>query len=617
MLTLNEFAQKHTEPPIDELVDQNESQEQMIQDKLFGLNDYIPFAEPAKKNLKEAVEAHPTNAKRLVIHSDVDTKAGAASGVVVPKHMWEGSKKSGAVGMKDRVEARAKVYGGEHRAPLSLSAIEKTHKETLDAHFKKPKAEQIKAEKEAVERLHAAKHLDSRDTTDKGEKTDTVNHEHDEKGRTFTALSSKGIAGHAVYTSGHGNDIKHHVLNTCPQQTKGCGGGVDAKGVADSLKGTCFAPRAESQYVHASIRRACHEQAKHDPAMTKDWVLAHTHSLRNAADKADRAKSVVNESLEEATTIKGKRLLFRPNVVDETDRSSKHVIAHLNAQRASEGKPSIIANSYGKTDELHDPENGYHVTHSNTGPKVKDGSKITENIGRDKKRIRQTITATHANGEDIKNEQGHKTPTKGSYLVISAKRHSPLDKEFQKHVTHAKYWSGGREHDELSPKEKTEGHEGHFDGEGKPTTPDKAHYGHTTVNGKRYDYQKQHILHPRLVSMPVKKKDKKTGEVTETIHKIPTDSRFKDEEHMPKDRYKSKNGKDVGGILATTPTESTDNMQHHSAFTHHVGADTIEHAKKHAGEYEIDNPHEQEKAKDKEFSAPQAIKFVTKRDKKA
>lgn len=562
----------------------DESQEQNVQNMLFGINDYIPFEHD---HLKESVEDHPDNPKRLVFKGK--SKGTTATGIVVPRHMWEGGKT--AVGMKERNKARAEVYGHERRDPLSLGEIERHHKEHLDDHFKKPEHEQIKAEKEAVERLKKAKHLPSHGSTlDEGEKTDTVKHEHDEEGRPHVAAAQKGVAGHAVYTSGHGEHEEHHVLNTCPGQTKGCGGGVSAKGIADTSKGTCFAPKAEAQYADAATRRAAQTQAKHDPKMTRDWILAHTHSLRNAAEKADKPKK---------HAPKGERFLFRPNVLDETDRSSRHAIKHLNKQRAAKGKPPIIANSYGKTNELHDPENHYHVTYSNTGPKVKHGQEVTENIKRDNLRRRETHTATDAAGNHRVNDEGKKTPPKNSYMVTNMKRGSDLDKEFQKHVTHAKYWSTGRDEHELSDEEKKQGHEGHYDGSGKPTTPDKAHYGHTTVNGRRYDYQKQHILHPRMV---------KVGD-----HEIPTDSRFKDHEHLPKDRFKSRNGKDAGGILATTPTHSTSNEQHHSSFTHHVGPETIEHAKKNNGEYEIDNPHEQEKARGKEYVAPQPIQITRKK----
>jgi hypothetical protein len=91
-------------------------------------------------------------------------------------------------------------------------------------------------------------------------------------------------------------------------------------------------------------------------------------------------------------------------------------------------KPAIIANSYGKTNELHDPENGYHVTHSNVGPKVKKGQEVSENIARDKARVRNTIMAADNKG-DFKNEQGNKTPPKGSYMVTDVKRGSPSEQE--------------------------------------------------------------------------------------------------------------------------------------------------------------------------------------------
>jgi hypothetical protein len=420
---------------------------------------------------------------------------------------------------------------------------------------------------------------------DKSEKLDTVNHEEDSQGRNYVGFASKGVAGHSLYTSGHGKDQKHHVINTCAGQTVGCGGGTDKNGIVDTSRGTCFAPNAESQYVNAAVRRASHEQAKHDPAMSKDWILAHTGSLRNAAENADK---------------KNKVLLFRPNVVDETDVTSRHAIRHLNDQRKATGKPNIEANSYGKTNELHDPENGYHVTHSNVGPKTKKGASIEENISRDKARVRNTILAADNKG-DFKNEQGNKTPPKGSYMVTDVKRGSPMSKNMEEHITHAKYWSTGRPKSELTPEEISQGPEGHFGGDHKPTTEDKAHYGHKTVKDMRFDYQKQHVLHPRLVQVGHNEDGSK--------HMIPTDSRFKDTEFLPKNRFKSKNGKDAGHILMTTPTESTSSIGHQTSFTHHVNEGHIEHAKKNNGEYEIDKPEDQIKSAGKEYAAPQAVKF--------
>jgi len=555
---------------------------------------------PAKADAGDDEEEDtPAPSKRITIKAE---GPGGVTGIVVPHHMLHGrswiSKKTGkkvvVPGMADINKARAQVYGSENRDPLSLGQIGKIHKDTLTEHFTKPLKEQLAAEKESTQRLRDAKHLGAKNNTlDESEKLDTVRHETDEEGRTHVGFASKGVAGHALYTSGHGDNMKYHVINTCPGQTEGCGGGKDAKGVIDTSRGTCFAPNAESQYVHAAVRRATHEQAKHDPKMTRDWILAHTGSMREAAKKADKSNQ---------------RLLFRPNVVDETDVSSRHAIRHLNEQRREESRPDIIANSYGKTNELHDPENGYYVTHSNVGPKVKKGQEIAENVGRDKARVRNTVMAADNRG-DFKNEQGNKTPPKGSYMVTDVKRGSPMAKKMEEHITHAKYWTTGRPENELSAEEKAEGPEGHFSGSGRKTSEDKAHYGHTTVEGKRFDYQRQHILHPRLVNVPIRKKNKKTGEMETKDHMIPTDSRFKDTEFLPKDKYKTKNGKEAGHILMTTPTESTSNIGHETSFTHNVNQKHIEHAMKNNGEYEIDKPEDQIKAAGKEYRAPQSIKF--------
>jgi hypothetical protein len=536
----------------------------------------------AKKSIKDGTST------RMKIDAE---GPGGVKGIVVPRHMWEGKTYKGeggkkVEGMRDVNEARAKVYGSERRDPLNSGQMNSLHKKVLAEHFAKPLHEQTAAEEEALNKLREAKHIGkTANTLDKSEKLDTVNHEEDSQGRNYVGFASKGVAGHSLYTSGHGEDQKHHVINTCAGQTVGCGGGTDKNGIVDTSRGTCFAPNAESQYVNAAVRRASHEQAKHDPAMSKDWILAHTGSLRNAAENADK---------------KNKVLLFRPNVVDETDVTSRHAIRHLNDQRKATGKPNIEANSYGKTNELHDPENGYHVTHSNVGPKTKKGASIEENISRDKARVRNTILAADNKG-DFKNEQGNKTPPKGSYMVTDVKRGSEMSKNMEKHITHAKYWSTGRPKSELTPEEISQGDEGHYGADHKPTTEDKAHYGHKTVKDLRFDYQKQHVLHPRLVQVGHNEDGSK--------HMIPTDSRFKDTEFLPKDRYKSKNGKDAGHILMTTPTESTSSIGHQTSFTHHVNEGHIEHAKKNNGEYEIDKPEDQIKSAGKEYAAPQAVKF--------
>jgi hypothetical protein len=535
---------------------------------------------------------------------------GEVQGIIVPRHMWHGGKEKDGkrvLGMKDLNEARAQVYGSENRNPMAISAVEKLHRNVLQSHFARPIDEQIAAEEAALNKLRLAKHIGhGSNTLDKSVKLDTVNHEHDEQGRTYKGFASKGVVGSSLYTSGHGENRKFHIINTCPGQTSDCGGGYDKNGIADSLNGSCFAPKSEAQYVAASVRRAAHEQAKHDPAMTSDWILAHTGSLRDAADTADR---------------QNKRILFRPNVVDETDRSSRLAIGHLNRQREASKKPSITSNQYGKTTELNDPANGIHVTHSNTGPKVKDGATVEANVERDKTRIRETHLASDASGRDYTNEQGEKTPTKGSYFVTGVKRHSPLSKEMEKHITHAKYWNEGTPVDELRGKDKNASPEGHYDANGEPTSEDLAHYGHRTIVddqgiARRYDYQKQHVLHPRLVNVPERKKNKITGKMETVEHMIPTDSRFKDVDYLPPTPFMSKNGKVAGHILMTTPTESTTNEEHLNGFMHPVDFADIEHAKQNNGEYVVDAPEKQEAARGKIFIAPKEVKITKMKKRK-
>jgi hypothetical protein len=553
-----------------------------------GIDDAAPVPAPVTKGPKTVFTygrssiSETKNPKRIMFTSDAP---GKVKGIVTPRHMWEGGNGKGGIhipGMEEINEARANVYGAENREPLTVGKMANIHQNTLAEHFQKPLQQQMADESAALGRLRAAMHIGkTANTLDESEKLDTVRHEYDDQGRSYLAYGAKGTAGHTVYTSGHGDNRKFHVVNTCAGQTGGCGGGVDKNGIVDTSGGACFAPNAEAQYVGAAVRRAAHEQAKFDPAMTQDWVLAHTGSLRAAANKSDKYNKVT---------------LFRPNIVDETDRSTRHVIRGLNKQRLAEGKPAIIANSYGKTAELHDPENGYFVTYSNTGPKTKLGASIAENISRDKSRVHATVMANEASGKDYVNEDGNLTPPKNSYAVTDVQRGSDLDKRMQGAFTHVKYWTAGRSENSLSPEEMSEGAEGHYDGSGNPTSPDASHYGHATLNGMRYDYQRQHILHPRLVHVG-ENKDR-------SPHMIPTDSRFKDDDYLPKDRFMTKNGKQAGAVLLTTPTTSTSSIGHQSSFTHHVDDANISHALDNNGEYEIDPPAQQQASAGNEYKPP-------------
>jgi len=578
-----------------------DARENEVLDQHFDVHDYVPEYDGVAKDVVgetkqnadnarnsvvvEEVIQHPTNSKRLIFRGEA-AKGTGATGVHVPKHMWYPKNEKDHDSMSQRNQQRGEVYGHEHRAPLTIPEANAHYKKTIEEHGNHSEKEQIAKEKEAVGRIQRAKHLPKTGNVyDKSEKLDSINFEEDKHGRKFHTLARKGVAGHAVYTSGSGKDEKHHILNTCPGQTSGCGGGINEKGEADVSKGACFAHNAETQYKGASRRRASITQMAHDPKMAGDYALAAVHHLRKESTKADKA---------------GKLTVIRPNTLDEDADPTHHAIDHLNKDRVAKGKAPIITYQYSKANKLHDPENGKHVTFSNIGPKVKDGRTISENAARDNSRVRQTIEH-----QGKQNAQGHDLPAKHSYVVTNQSRGGKAEEEFKKHVTHAKYWSSGRESHELSDDEKKQGPEGHFNHKGAPTTEDKAHYGHTTVNGRRYDYQKQHVLHTRMVNV--------------NGHSIPSDARFKDDEHLPEDkhRFKSKHGNNAGALVATSPTSSTSNQKQDSSFTHNVDHHTIEHAKTHRGEWEIDHPHDQEKARGKEWAASQPLVFMKKPKKAA
>jgi hypothetical protein len=65
----------------------------------------------------------------------------------------------------------------------------------------------------------------------------------------------------------------------------------------------------------------------------------------------------------------------------------------------------------------------------------------------------------------------------------------------------------------------------------------------------------------------------------------------------------------------TTPTTSTSGQERESSsFFHTVTPAHVEHAKKNNGEYEVDNPMEQEKAKGNKWSKEEPLNFMKKKD---
>jgi hypothetical protein len=66
----------------------------------------------------------------------------------------------------------------------------------------------------------------------------------------------------------------------------------------------------------------------------------------------------------------------------------------------------------------------------------------------------------------------------------------------------------------------------------------------------------------------------------------------------------TKNGKQAGAVLLTTPTTSTSSIGHQSSFTHHVDDANVSHALNNNGEYEIDPPAQQQASAGNEYEPP-------------
>jgi len=526
--------------------------------------------------LSESIEPNKENDKRVDVRGPSNTSG--VTGVEVPKHMLEG--KDGLLEFHKKTQEEFKNSDGTEprHLPMSDGALQKSHKQLAEEHAAKPKSEQIKIEKDARERL---KKLGVSSVLSDSEKTDTMlGMKHPKTGKPIVdAPTVKNVAGHAVYPVGKD---EHHIINTCRGQTEGCGGSVDASGKINTRTGTCFAPNAEAQYKGAATKRAKLTYASHHPMLHKDVFHATVGELRDKADKADKAKN--------SDGTKGGHVVVRPDTVAENDNNrTAHAVALLNNHRGDESakdkkdRHEILINRYSKTGQE-------GSAHSNTGPKVKNGATIGENVRRDSSRIRNTVTAKDSNGEDFKKAAGGKEDPRHQYMVNDLQRGSDDEKKVDAHLHTVKYWSNPVKEEHHTDDEKSKV-EGHYDAKGKATTEDKAHTGFTKRNGRVYRYTNHHVIPKRYAEGS------------------PADDRLFDSHHLEAKHggreggLYSSGGKRHGGVIMTSPTSSTSNAKRlHAEFTHPVSKQLDKITK--TGVYDVDHPDEQEAARGKEYRPP-------------
>ncbi len=566
----------------------DESNEQHIQNQIEGLGDYNIIPDKGYKHLHvESIEINKENNKRVDVRGP--SNSAGVSGLEVPRHMVEG--KGSLIEFHKNAQNLLKNPDGTfpRYTPMSDKALQKSHKELAEEHSKLPENEQIKKENEASERL---KKLGLSSMLSQSDKTDTMlGMKNPKTGKPIvSAPAIKNVAGHAVFPVGGGKDadheIEHHIINTCRGQTDGCGGKVDSSGKICTKNGTCFAPNAESQYKGAARKRANLTYASHHPILHKDVFHATVGELRNEANRMDK---------------KGGHVVVRPDTTAENDNDkTSHAVALLNKQRLEKSKkdkkdrPEILVNRYSKTGQE-------GSAYSNTGPKVKNGGMIGENVRRDAKRINHTVKAS-SNGEDFVKANGEKESPRHQYMVNDLARNSDDEKKVDSHLHTVRYWGNPVSPENLSHHEKTKD-EAHYDANGNETTEDKAHSGFKTVNGRTYRYTNHHVIPKRYPS-----------------EGHPADDRLFDTHHMEQ-KYGSRegglfssNGKRHGGVIMTSPTDSTSNHKRlHAEFTHPVSKQINKIVK--TGVYDVDDPHEQEAARGKEYQEPVAIKLPTSKKK--
>jgi hypothetical protein len=567
------------------------SNEQHNQNYIEGLGDYNLITDPSHTHIhstNESIEPNADNSKRVDVRGK--SNSSGVSGLEVPKHMLEG--KNGLMEFHKKAQAEFPNSDGStpRHEPMGDKELQRSHKALAEEHAKLPEHEQIKKEKEARGRLGK---LGVTSVLSQSDKTDTMlGMKHPKTGKPIvSAPSVKNVAGHAVYPVG---DHEHHIINTCRGQTEGCGGKVDASGKISTRTGTCFAPNAEAQYKDAAAKRAKLTYSSHHPHLHKDVFHATVGELRDEAAKGDKAKT-------DKEGEKGGHVVVRPDTTAENDNDkTAHAVALLNKQRSEKSKtdgksrPEILINRYSKTGQE-------GSTYSNTGPKVKNGGTIGENVRRDSKRHNQTVKASDSSGKDFVKASGEKEEPRHQYMVNDLKRNGDEEKKVDAHLHTVRHWSAPVANEHLTGHEKTKS-EAHYDANGKETTEDKAHTGFASRNGRTYRYSNHHVIPKRYPT---------DGH--------PADDRLFDSHHMS-EKYKSKegglyssNGKRHGGVIMTSPTDSTSNhKRQHAEFTHPVSKHVDSIVK--TGRYDVDHPDEQEAARGKEYKEPiegKAVKSIT------
>ena len=572
--------------------------------------------------------------------------ARGVKGVVLPTHMLYGIPAKGAhvdargkakraskaiPGMLGHYAGNVETYG-EFGPPVTHAEDLTRSEELYSNHFDLSDEEQKAREKEARARV-------GRKIMQGSPKAETVNGILNNNGVPYEGMSGpKQVSGHAVMLSGNPDNPDIHVKNMCHGQDT-CGGKLDACGNIDVSKGPCFGGQQPKIYPSAAVSRGLnsnfHSTNSGPLQHHEDLKLAYLNEVRQAHKKA---------------TKRGHALSLRSDTTSEADTVTEALVRHFNKElerkRAASkdgGKThngeligeNIDLVRYSATGKMNDPKNNIHTTHSDKGGSVVkdvagDGSwkKNPEGKRKEKFDIQMTSTGTTPNGEAHKNDEGEITPMHHKYLVVgNVDRHSDKETKMRdaihterRHTSpidltdeHNRTKSQEARHDAAQARVETagmkEGEWKHFNGEGKETTEDKAHYGYSHIGGKIRRYQNHHVIPMRV------DKDEETGKIT------PTDDRQNDERELNaklkkehSERFKSHlvgrkkigvtterqgNQLNVGGTIMATPVPGSvnkSNMPNSQRMLYDVDDSDIEKAKNGFGIWDTNHPINQEAA---------------------
>lgn len=310
----------------------------------------------------------------------------------------ESTKEKVKSSIKDALSRYKDAYGSEIGAPIRGLKASELARSAVEAHYKKPEAEQRAALEAAAKRLGHVAYSDSTMTPEKigerlaggNKKTDTVvnNQLAKHKGRLTSRVSSYGGAP-GNYTHYHNADMTESTsTTTCPHSTTGCakGSSVRYKGKDVKVRPSCLAMSGGYGFAVTQKKIQINSHIRSGKESLQDHAILAAHHMVTQAEKAaenntvhairgqttDQRGSDIRAIANEVS--KAKPIVKKHTVLFGYSKNPKEVLDAARANKAGNSISEHIVHSHPGPAYHQDDEGNLHLNHEN----IRDLQKLRE-----------------------------------------------------------------------------------------------------------------------------------------------------------------------------------------------------------------------------------------------